>query len=79
MTCGKFHPPGSRAKLSRCGVGEVVPFSRNHVPDAPTRIRHITGITWDDMDVHMRHGLARCSARIEPDIERHWDWGKIFE
>ena len=40
-------------------IPEVVLFLRNPPTNATARIGHVTRVSWDDMEVEMRDGLAR--------------------
>ncbi len=47
---------------------EVVAFAGDHMADAAARVRHITNVSRDHVDMHVHDRLAGGCARVEADV-----------
>ncbi len=69
---GILHASGRERRRTRrphvCGTSEVVPLTRDDVPDAATRVVHVAAVSGDDMHMKVHHGLPRSGPRVEADI-----------
>lgn len=48
---------------------KVVRQCRQNVPHASARIVHVARVSWDEVDVQVRHGLARRCTDVDADVE----------
>jgi hypothetical protein len=51
---------------------QVVASARYDVPNTAARVRHITAVTRDDMDMQMSDSLPGGRARVEADVVPVW-------
>jgi hypothetical protein len=47
----------------------VAGFGGDYVTDAATGVGNIPGVTWDDVEMELQHGLAGGRAVVEAEVE----------